>query len=912
MGLLLSPDHTATLTDPLTWKDNPFVARDTRRDIKKRQPFISFCWMCGVLLLVGAWAASLLWSVSAAMGGTPLFIGGDLGTGLCVVISGVHVWFILGASRKHTARLFTQESNQNTLSSLLMLPISPFQILVQAMAYPWIVAMRMAVALLPVYAMCVGLDGPTWLELLMLYVVFAMVALAVPYWKRPALSENLAILAPPKQSRFGLGPQQAAVGQEGSTWASVGTSGAMAVRLLTIPLILSWIMMWQFLSISGGREGLHPYLPNSIISLLNSVVVSWPLILARLLVTPLDWFGFAVIPLPFVLVLFLLGKYAQSVQASEYLSVGAYRDLPLQSTYRPRMRLVAGLRVAMALVVTGYLWKFAVVDGALAAFAPRVVGGDPGLCGFAYLVLCFAALWGFARGATMGQWQRHPLISGERNILCRNSLMDGVRYLCEPFVFAVAYYLVCCLLAHTEPFPRLVNATAGDMAALFMQVWLIGLSGSVLSFGVSRLFGAVGVVFRIVLPCLIGLGVFYCESFGVRNWVASFPQAGRALAFVPLLRKLEIFSPFLGMLHSVSSKMGTVQRLLPGAPSWDVWVCTSLGVGGTLWFAGHLLGLRKAASLQDRVTLVFNPTVLGREVFSDPDHLKKSGMNRNDTPFVALLIARLQRVWDNAVVIREMRSRLRGWCDRPVLFAALTFSTLVSLLLFHPAIATWPTVFGGGLAYLLMGPSHNPLSATAAGILGCWYLVLFVMAAGSSFSTMGAFYSETEKSTFGFLLSTPMNSRSIVLGKLFGVLAPSLVVLAALSIWTLMLTILFLPMVGPLAALGWFYAVLTALTWYLMTNSFTFAISALFPRLAMAGTRRVYLLILWLGSWPFGGLYFLVSAAFAAAGLHAASLWLAFIIVGWGLISVAYLISISSIQTMRRRDLIFATSKRNN
>ena len=37
MGLLLSPDHTATLTDPQTWKDNPFVERDMRRDIKKRQ-----------------------------------------------------------------------------------------------------------------------------------------------------------------------------------------------------------------------------------------------------------------------------------------------------------------------------------------------------------------------------------------------------------------------------------------------------------------------------------------------------------------------------------------------------------------------------------------------------------------------------------------------------------------------------------------------------------------------------------------------------------------------------------------------------------------------------------------------------------------------------------------------------------
>src|SRR5947199_10259567 len=131
MGLLLSPDHTATLTDPQTWKDNPFVTRDQRRDIKKKQPFVSFCWMCGILMLVVPWAAAVLWSVMTAMGGLPLFVSGDLGTGLCIIVSGIHVWFISGAARKHANRMFTEESNQNTLSSLLLLPVSPFQILLQ-------------------------------------------------------------------------------------------------------------------------------------------------------------------------------------------------------------------------------------------------------------------------------------------------------------------------------------------------------------------------------------------------------------------------------------------------------------------------------------------------------------------------------------------------------------------------------------------------------------------------------------------------------------------------------------------------------------------------------------------------------------------------------------------------------------
>src|SRR5258708_28007860 len=109
MGLLLSPDHTATLTDPLTWKDNPFVSRDLRRDIKKQQPFLSFGWMCGVMAFLAPWSASALWTSQNSPGGVPFLVGGDLGTALCVIISGVHIWFIIGAARKHTTRLFTEE-----------------------------------------------------------------------------------------------------------------------------------------------------------------------------------------------------------------------------------------------------------------------------------------------------------------------------------------------------------------------------------------------------------------------------------------------------------------------------------------------------------------------------------------------------------------------------------------------------------------------------------------------------------------------------------------------------------------------------------------------------------------------------------------------------------------------------------
>jgi hypothetical protein len=911
MGLLLSPDHTATLTDPQTWNDNPFVARDMRRDIKKRQPFISFCWMCGILFVLAPLTASLTGAAQSTILDSWLVLGGNLGTGICLLVSGIHIWFIIGAAKKHTTTLFTQESNQNTLSSLLMLPASPFQILVQSMAYPWIAAMRMAVALLPIYVLCVGLDGPTWSEVAMLYLVFAIAALSVPFWKRPALSENVSILSVPRSNRLGAGSAQTTVNQ-GDAAKSVNTSGVLIVRLLLAPFALTWWIFAKTGVLSALLIWLTQDVPKSIVDLVPWAVISWPFMCARLLIAPLDWFGTTLIPLPFVIFLVLLSRYVQLVTASEFLSVGAYRDLPLQSTYRPRLRLAAALRSLQALAITGYLWKPLVVNGGFAFAGPQVAGSDPGLAGFAFALLCFATFWAMIRSAALGQFQRRPLILGERDVLCRNSLLDGVRYLAEPFGFAITFYLVCCFLARTYPFPPLAGAVAGNLGEMFLHVCLIGFSGAVLSFGVTRLLGPFAIVLRVVIPVLIGIGVMYNHPAIGGYFLLAYPQVARALLFLLHLRALEIFSPFVGMLRASASQGSTLQQLMPEAPPWYAWVFTSLGLGCTMWIIGHLLSRRREEVRQDVVTLVFNPTTLGKEVFSDPIQQKQAGISRTDTPFVLGLIQRLQQFWDNAVLTRELRSRLRGQCERPVLLAVLGCAMMVSLVFFLPSIALWPTIMGGGLAWVLMGPMPNALAATAAGILGCWYLVLFVSAFLSAFTTTGAFYTETQKSTLGFLLATPMSTRSIVMGKAFGILGPSFGILLAICGWTFALTVLFLPLVGLLALVGWLYAVLSAITFYLTVNSITYAISAMFPKLSMSGSAWVWLLLFFFGWMPMLWIFGVIAVSFAVAGLHGASIWIAFVLVGWLLIVISYVIAESSIQSMRRRDLTFASSARNN
>jgi hypothetical protein len=71
-------------------------------------------------------------------------------------------------------------------------------------------------------------------------------------------------------------------------------------------------------------------------------------------------------------------------------------------------------------------------------------------------------------------------------------------------------------------------------------------------------------------------------------------------------------------------------------------------------------------------------------------------------------------------------------------------------------------------------------------------------------------------------------------------------------------------------------------------------------------------LLFWFGGGPFAWVYAMVTFALMTTGLRGTSLWIAYIGIGWTLILLSYVVSESSIHSMRRRDLTFATTKRSN
>src|SRR5688572_16072780 len=110
---LLADNHLPVLFDSLTWRDNPFVPRDARRDAKRKQPWKALLWMCGTLLVLGGLGVWGIHLVTKEGRGFPWFLGGDMGTALCILMSGIHVWYIMGAAQKNTTTMLTQEVARN-------------------------------------------------------------------------------------------------------------------------------------------------------------------------------------------------------------------------------------------------------------------------------------------------------------------------------------------------------------------------------------------------------------------------------------------------------------------------------------------------------------------------------------------------------------------------------------------------------------------------------------------------------------------------------------------------------------------------------------------------------------------------------------------------------------------------------
>lgn len=894
---LLSPLHQIALTDSQTWRDNPFVNRERRRDVKRRQPTKQFAWMAGVMLTLGGLGFWGLWALMRSRFHIPWFLGGDLSTALCILIVGLHAPFIAGAAQNRATLLLAQEAHRDTLSSLLLLPMSPFQLLLQTGVYPWLAGMRTAFVLLPLYVFCVALEGISWLDLIMLYVVFAMISVAFPVWRRPMLSETALVVAPTQagagantamaQTAMGTSPQTTGGAAPATTNAGATGSGGWVSLIFTLPMLLT------FFAFIGGRgslanvqDMLSPYFPDSLLRIMLPSLLSWPLLIARGLITPLDWFGWHLPPLLFVLPFFCIHRYLLLVRTSEFLSVGTFRDLAGQPTYISRRLVEGGVRIAQLFVTTGYLWIWLVGHNALGFLVQiegKVVQPAGGLVGFVYALLFATIVRGLFRANQLAAWQRG--VKAARLAVRSIPLKSALRYLAEPFVFFFLFTTVCALMARVNPLTPFIVTLAGRMLA-------IGLAGILLNYGATRLMGS--------WSLLVALAVMI-------SWVVLI--SGYQFR---LVQPLEYFSATLGLLYLTHAPWAQIGGLFEQGVQWWRWPLECGSVGLILTLTAVAMRIHLSAVLPENVTPVtLDPTRVGEETFSDPPlTLKGERPKLSDTPIALRLIALIQRIWDNAILTKELRVRLRGKLEFSSVRAIFLVLIVVTLTCYQglPAI---PELFGGAMSQGLFGQD-----TVGGAILCCFYIALLIRGMFGGFVTFQAFMVERDKSTLGFVLMTPMSALSIVMGKVAGILMPASLFMGTLGLWTLVLSVLNIPTLGPITLAVWLGMMATSFTLLITFGMLTLAVVSIFPKIPTQYASCIWIALfqVMLQSMIHLGRYvgWVVRLLNQDFGLNGPALWGIGLLCAAILTLISLLLAVFGVLRMRSKDLTFAASKRDN
>ncbi|MCW3095642.1 MAG: hypothetical protein JWL77_1260 [Chthonomonadaceae bacterium] len=161
-----------------------------------------------------------------------------------------------------------------------------------------------------------------------------------------------------------------------------------------------------------------------------------------------------------------------------------------------------------------------------------------------------------------------------------------------------------------------------------------------------------------------------------------------------------------------------------------------------------------------------------------------------------------------------------------------------------------------------------------------------------------------------------MSALSIIIGKLAGILLPGGIFLATLGAWTLLLSLLNLPDLGPVALAVWGGMMLSVLLLILTLGTSTLAVASIFPKIPMqyAGCLWAVLLQVVVQGAINLGKYIgpLVSRVNDSFGLSGFELWLFTMVVSTLTTLLALLLAVLGVRRMRAKDLTFAASKKEN
>ena len=883
-------EHIAALTDPQLWQDNPLAMRDARRDTRRNRIFIAVLTLCLTLLFLGGLGAYNLYELLKATWQVPNWLGGDLATALAIGVTGIHFWWVARAAQRRVDGMLMKEAALDGLTSLLMLPMSRLQLVLQAALYPWITAASIALLLLPVYVFCVALEGMTWAELFSLYTLFALASIVTPGFRSPALSGNVGS----KMLNQSVEDPHSEPDGDASFLQKRGVKNKLTA-MTTVAAVPGYLILIVFISFSstGLNQTLGRYIPASILALVPSAIISLPFMLVRALIAPFAWFQWHLAPMPFVISGVLLWKYLLLIRTSEFLSVGQYRDLASLPSYLPRRRVLATLYVAISIVVIGYLWPWVVRDEGAAFLTSNPTGRGAGFQGFLFLSVFCATAWALVRSGSVGIWgsvfkkrSSSDPDSPDYDPTPRTvTVLSSIRYIAMPMVYIGGIVLVCGVFGGQ-------GLPAGKDLAILGKCFAVALAAIVMNIGFRRLTGPTG-----VLGCL----------------ATALPLCGPR-AFVWLI----YFSPMLGFINIGPRQMvglNTPNGPLFGAAGYERWVLVEGGIGLVLcavaWVVERVAHNSRGPSASDTSQLdfadapVFDPTLLGREVFADAQLARKMATSRDDSALSVAILRGIENVVDNAVVSRDIRARLRNRISAQKLWMVLILTIVACLVVgnWFPFLAQPGEVFSDNLdRYGQQGTALQTLS----NLQGCFLIVLMITAITSGYSVLPrAFGMDKRKNTLSFLLTTPMSTRSIVVGKAFSLLfttsAPILYSVICSFVFCFPLSII---SGNPEVFTRWALYAGSGVTLYVCTSMIMLALGSLFPNLtAVRLNGCIRLVVLYFVFVAFSLFLSWLGIVASLWGVGRDGIWTIVFALALLLIMLSIMITIGAINGMRKGDI---------
>ncbi len=748
LSRLLPSLYQRAFTDTLSLADNPIAVREMRRDHRRREPFllalITLLTLLTGLILTMALVKWRLESVGLRHG-IPSWLGGSYGALLLASVSAVHVWFVMHASRRRTLSFFLQEYRQNTLPALLMTPVPPFQIILQASVHPFLQGVLMAAAGLPFYAFAVSLGGVRPLDIPALYLLFAMIAFAPPRWLVPVFGGLEAdAIQKRKQGGRGSGSMDTLI-----SWLIILTSLSPFTRWIFggFGMINLLIVLWQSL-------------PRDLGLFLLPFPLTWVVCAARWLYTPSPFYAFTLPPVLLILPLFLFARTLRMWESSMYLRIGdneqiyALWDTPIY--WRAR----AAYAALLAFTLLGLFWKPFVASELTAAMVSLLTKSPTlSLMGLIWLGGWWIGLttWGRLRTLHSPLFQQAVALSqnAETSPTDASAIRRaGALYLLSPFLTVLCLYTIACLLGMRNPFP---------LPALKMwgQIALVTLLGAVLTCALAP--HRAGAYAALLLIPLAG-------------FFSPYPPLNAALSGLSALSPLTgilCLTPHTQRIASQAAQSLSIQAVVPSWSSYLLWAS-----GLTLLSA--LLRLRLPRSAAVRHSREADASASGEEPITKPEKEKR------DYPAALRLIAWIQKRTDNPVLIKEARVLFRGRLTPVDMTLIGLMLTLLPGAAFYYADAS--RFFLEGMAELFFGDSVFGYGTICGGLIASAMLLMAAVSPFLGASVCGAaFGRERDRSTLGFVLVSPLTTAEILIGKLFGTLAPSLLTFVLLIAWSLLL-----------------------------------------------------------------------------------------------------------------------------